>query len=151
MKKILIIATSVFLIVSCNTAQNNQPKSGFVAGEDTKLNIDPNDTTKRTTILWIDTLLDLGKLPKKGLVDVSFRFKNTGNKPLCINSVSAGCGCTQPEKPATLIEPGKEGIIKAKFNTENQNGQVEKYVTVLSNTNPSDKMLKFRANVIAEK
>ncbi len=151
MKKIVILAASIFFLMSCNNNTKKTSTAPFVEGSDQKLVIDPNDSTKRTTILWIDTLLDLGKLPKKGLVDISFRFKNTGNKPLSINSVTAGCGCTQPEKPSSLIAPGNEGVVKAKFNTENQNGNVEKYITVLSNTNPSDKMLKFKATVLAEK
>jgi hypothetical protein len=145
----LLVVASV-ITISCKnklSSANSGTSTGFLAGNDTTNNIAVEDTMKTTKIQWIDSTKDLGDLVQGGLVDVSFRFKNVGTKPLSINSVSAGCGCTKPEKPDHLIKPGEEGIVKAKFDTKNQNGQVSKQLTVECNTNPQHYTLNFKANV----
>ena len=77
---------------------------------------------------------------------VSFRFKNTGTKNLIIQSVTAQCGCTIPEKPEKPFAPGEEGVIKAKYNGSGH-GETRKEVYVTANTNLPDKhTLTFRAN-----
>ncbi len=143
---ILLIASITIFILSCNskpTANSN----GYVDGKSELNNIPVQDSLKWTEVLWIDTLKDLGNIKKGGLIDISFRFKNIGNKPLSINSVIAGCGCTQPEKPNKLILPGDESLVKAKFNTENQNGKVTKHITVQYNAKNGVKDLEFTAVV----
>ena len=59
------------------------------------------DSANFTTMYWLDsTYQDLGKVEEGQVVDVAFRFKNTGDKPLIIPSVSVSCGCTTiPDKP----------------------------------------------------
>ena len=66
-------------------------------------------------------------------VEVSFRFKNTGDKPLIISDVHSSCGCTIPEKPEQPYQPGDEGTIKAKFTTEGHIGSNQKIVYVTAN------------------
>lgn len=59
-----------------------------------------NDTSNFTSIEWLDPMVqNLGKLVKDQSIEVSFRFKNSGSKILLIESVTAQCGCTIPEKP----------------------------------------------------
>ncbi len=132
-----------------NTLKNDKVTlpAGYVDGSNSDNIIPPTDTLNLTTIAWIDTLKDLGNLKKGGLVEVVYRFKNTGTKPLSINSVIAGCGCTQPIRPVKQFAPGEAGTISAKFNTENQNGKVEKHITVTTNSNPATKVLDFKAVV----
>lgn len=106
------------------------------------------DTTNATTIEWIDsTTLDLGKLKRDQQVEVTFRFKNSGDKNLVIENVSAGCGCTIPEKPEKPFAPGEEGIIKARFNGSGS-GHISKTVTVVANTKPyRDHVLTFTGDI----
>lgn len=94
------------------------------------------DTANYTSIQWIDSMhLDLGKIPMGQIVEVAWHFKNTGNKPLVIESVRPGCGCTIADKPQEPVAPGKEGVIKAKFNSQGQHvGENQKSVTVSANT-----------------
>jgi hypothetical protein len=94
------------------------------------------DSTRYTTIEWLDPVYkDLGKVPTGQNPEISWRFKNTGNKPLIIAEVRPGCGCTVADKPEAPIAPGKEGVIKATFNTKGQTvGTHDKSVTVLANT-----------------
>jgi hypothetical protein len=57
----------------------------------------------------------LPKIKEGEIVEVTYRFKNTGNMPLVVDNVSASCGCTVPEKPEEPIMPGKRRIDKSKI------------------------------------
>ncbi|RYY81054.1 MAG: DUF1573 domain-containing protein [Chitinophagaceae bacterium] len=70
-------------------------------------------------------------------VDVSWRFRNTGTKPLVIEKAQPGCGCTVAEKPEAPIPPGGEGRIRATFNSEGRVGTQHKNLIVQANTKPS--------------
>jgi hypothetical protein len=92
------------------------------------------DSSKFTTIEWIDSTRDYGKINVGQKLDVSFRFKNTGDKPLIIRSVRPGCGCTAAEPPKEPIAPGAEGIINASFNSEGREGHNSKDIFIEANT-----------------
>jgi hypothetical protein len=92
------------------------------------------DSAKFTTIEWIDSTRDYGKINEGQKLDVSFRFKNTGDKPLIIRSVRPGCGCTAAEPPKEPIAPGAEGIINASFNSEGREGHNSKDIFIEANT-----------------
>lgn len=109
-----------------------------------------NDTASYTTIQWLDsTFTNLGKVKEGKQVDVAFRFKNTGSKPLIIISAAAGCGCTTPEKPEQPVPPGEEGVIKARFDSKGRKGDNRKYITIDANTRPSGSH-KLEFEVIVE-
>jgi hypothetical protein len=102
-----------------------------------------------TTIQWIDsTFIDLGQIKADSVLEIPFRFKNTGDKQLVIASVNAGCGCTVAEKPEQPVAPGQEGLIKAKFNSKGQpRGEARKHLTVIANTDPKETTLEFRVAI----
>lgn len=142
MKKSLIILVAAISLAACKTGDK---KAGTGNGNpsDTAAKLTPEqiakasaDSANYTTIEWIDsTVLNLGKLKKNQEVEVSYRFKNSGDKVLVVENVSAGCGCTIPEKPERPIGPGEEGVIKAKFNGSGS-GTISKFITVIANTKP---------------
>ena len=107
------------------------------------------DSSKFTSIQWMDsTSLNLGQVTKGKLVEVSYRFKNSGSNQLIIQNVTAGCGCTVPEVPQKPYSPGEEGVIKAMFDSKNQHaGPHSKYVTVVANTNPTTHSLTFNVEI----
>ena len=108
------------------------------------------DSTSYTSIQWVDsTFKDLGKVAMGQSVEVSWKFKNTGNKPLVIADVKAGCGCTVADRPNAPIAPDEEGVIKATFNSKGQSpGEHHKNVTVQANTKDNTQhFLTFRAEV----
>lgn len=108
----------------------------------------PVDTANLTTIQWLDGAdRDFGKMKEGENLDVSFRFKNTGKKPLIISNVSASCGCTVPETPKKPYAPGETGVIKASFNSTGKPGTQSKQVSVIANTNPQMSTLVFRVDV----
>jgi hypothetical protein len=105
------------------------------------------DTSNFTAIQWIDKInQSLPKIKEGEVIEVTYRFKNIGSKPLIVQNVSASCGCTVPEKPEQPILPGMEGLIKAKFDSHGKTGSNTKTLTVLANTN-SDKVLTFSVEV----
>jgi len=131
---ILIFSTSIFACKPADkkTAEVITPKTEQSGGLSKAL----EDSANFTTIQWLDsTYQDLGKVEEGQVVDVAFRFKNTGDKPLIISSVSTSCGCTTiPEKPNEPFAPGQEGVIKAKFDSKNMAGERLREVYVTANT-----------------
>jgi hypothetical protein len=104
-----------------------------------------------TSVLWLDSTQNLGNVMEGTVVNVQFRFKNTGNKMLVITDVAASCGCTVPEKPEKPIAPGAEGVIKATFDSKNRIGTNHKVITVILNTENRTQQLVFDVEVIPSK
>jgi hypothetical protein len=95
----------------------------------------PKDTSLYTTITWLDsTDRNYGNIPEGKKLEVAYRFLNSGNKPLIIARVQPSCGCTVAEQPEEPIQPGKEGVIKASFNSEGRTGINNKTIFVVANT-----------------
>jgi len=169
MKKILfVLAAYITIVSSCNEADktadaNNPTASDSPISKDSldKLNATskaannpsapqetPVDTASLTTVQWLDGQnKDFGKMKEGENLDVSFRFKNTGKRPLIISRVWAQCGCTVPETPKKPYAPGETGVIKASFNSAGKSGPNSKEVYMSANTNPSTSTLVFHVEV----
>ena len=74
MKYFLVLITAA-IFVGCDYADKTPAGAHAVPQE-------ALDSTKFTTIQWIDSTRDYGKIKEGQMLDVSFRFKNTGDK-LC--------------------------------------------------------------------
>lgn len=95
----------------------------------------PKDTSQYTKITWLDsTIRDFGRIAEGQKLEVVYRFLNAGTKPLIIARVQPSCGCTVAEQPDEPIMPGKEGVIKASFNSEGRVGINHKKIYVIANT-----------------
>jgi hypothetical protein len=95
---------------------------------------------------------DFGKVVEDSENKTTFKVKNTGKKPLIIESVSASCGCTTPTKPEKPIAPGKTDIIEVVFHPKvGQLNEQTKTVTVTANTDPSMSVLTISAFVTPKK
>ena len=150
MKRILIPLAVILTVSACKMGT---PKSSdkVAAVELDKSQQALHDSSNFTTIEWLDsTFIDMGKVNKGEKLNVVFRFKNTGSKPLIIANVSAQCGCTIPETPKEPFEPGATGEIKAVFNSGGQTpGPHRKAVYVTANTSPTTyNVLEFNADVV---
>ena len=108
----------------------------------------PADEGNATTIEWVDPVVkDLGNLKANQEVELTWKFRNTGDKPLVIEAVTAQCGCTIPEKPQQPFAPREEGVIKAKFDGKGS-GTVSKQVYVVANTKGGkNHTLTFSGNI----
>jgi len=164
MKKILIVIAAAFTIISCNEADKTaEATAASTATAPTTEAVSPAPTTTAapqqntvdpatlTKVEWLDgTDRDFGKITEGKNLEVSFRFKNVGDKPLVISNVSASCGCTVPETPKEPIAPGKTGVIKASFNSAGKVGSNSKQVNVFANLDPAMTTLNFHVEVKAK-
>lgn len=168
MKKIFLVLAAGITIASCNEANKTSEESNAAStttqaateatttptATSTVAATEPNqpDTANLTTIQWLDGAdKDFGKINEGENLNVSFRFKNTGSKPLVISNVTASCGCTVPETPKKPYAPGETGVIKASFNSAGKPNLQSKQVNVFANTNPSMTTLVFRVDVKPKK
>lgn len=149
MKYLFLFLVAAF-IISCTST--DKPSTKEEAARDSLNQVAMTDSTSYTTIEWLDsTNQDLGKIKEGSVVEISWKFKNTGDKPLIIAAVNAGCGCTIADKPKEPVSPGQEGVIKARFNSQGQGGMAHKSVTVQANTRgQSTHALNFTAQVTKE-
>lgn len=146
MKNLVLVVIAVICFAACQNA--DQQSNGKDLSLEQRRNA-LNDSANFTTIEWIDsTFRDEGKVNEGEKVEVSYKFKNTGNHNLILSDVQPSCGCTTPEWPKQPIEPGKEGVIKAIFDSEHRAGENMKQITVLANTKPlNTMMLSFKVTV----
>jgi hypothetical protein len=161
MKKIIVIAgVALLLATACKPTPNVTAADGSVSPLDpvtlplkqAPADTVTYDTTTFTTIEWIDPIeKELGKLVPGKEKEVTWRFRNSGQRPLIIENVGATCGCTIPEKPEQPFAPGQTGTIRATFNGSGS-GFILKQVFVTANTKPSrEHTLVFKAEVTDKK
>lgn len=134
MKNIFFVLLVFAVAVSCNDTDTKV--SDAANATETALPENPmGDSANYTSIQWIDSIQqNLGKINEGQTPEISWRFKNVGDKPLVIMNAQGTCGCTVAEKPEQPVAPGEEGVIKAKFSSEGRTGFQEKQVIVTTNT-----------------
>ena len=84
------------------------------------------------------------------VVEYSFKFKNTGERPLSIKDVKGSCGCTIGSYPFLDIAPKEESTIKARFDSKGKVGPQLTTITVYSNANPKGDVLTLKGFVVVE-
>lgn len=148
MKNTLLVPALLIWLTACQNTEQSQPSTDVEAQKMEALKEAQADTLNLTEVVWLDsTDRALGKLTPNKSIDIVWRFKNVGNKPLVIDNASASCGCTVPEKPEKPIAPGEEGIIKATFNGSGT-GTILKQVHVYGNLKPNrEKTLSFSGEI----
>jgi hypothetical protein len=140
-----ISLTSLFfalLFFSCDIRQTEIEKTQSATQK--------KQPTYTTSAQIIDTTYHFGKVKEGDVVEFSYRFKNTGTKPLVIEQAAASCGCTVPEKPEHPIAPGEMGYIKVKFNSQGRPGEAQKTISVTSNARPDFPILYLKGTVIGK-
>lgn len=98
-------------------------------------------------IQFEDTEHDFGTIKEGDQVEYTFKFKNTGEAPLIIQSAQPSCGCTVPSYTKEPIKPGESGIVHAKFDSNGKPNIQNKTITVTANTWPKQSVLRFKAMV----
>lgn len=121
-------------------------------GKPAKLDAVMKDSSQYTTIEWLDSSIDFGTAKMGEMVNIVFRCRNTGNKPLYLYEVRPGCGCTLADYTKTPIAPGKEGEITARFDTKKSHpGVVNKTVYFsANNSNEVSSYLKFSGTILPD-
>ena len=72
---------------------------------------------------------DFGKIKHNVPVTTFFTITNTSDKPIVIESATAGCGCTTPEYSKEPIPAGGSTKLKVGYNAASM-GRFDKAVTV---------------------
>jgi hypothetical protein len=96
MKKILLLAATAFAFNLAVKAQNA---------------VKPEDLAKVN-----QETHDFGNVKQGTPVAYEFEIKNISDKALVVESATASCGCTVPQKPEAPIEPGKTGKLRVQYN-----------------------------------
>jgi hypothetical protein len=145
MRPLYLFLFSGILFVAC---QSPQRKTLLGASDP----VSKNDSSRFTTIAWLDSVRAFGKIAEGQKLEVSFRFKNTGDHPLVIQRVQPSCGCTIAEQPTAPVLPGEEGVIKATFDSEQRKGINQKTLYVYANTKYTQTHeLHFSVEVVSKK
>lgn len=145
MKHSIIIALSVLLLFSACKGKSGEGNLS------TDLVTNPKSATntsqKQPVITFDKTEHDFGTLLQGEVVTYSFHFTNTGNAPLLISNVNTSCGCTVADFSHEPINPGKDGHIKATYDSKGHHGFQTRTLTVVSNTNPNQTILRMKGTV----
>lgn len=117
--------------------------------EEVKVVVDKVTKMATTSIKFFETEHHFGNVfyPSENMY--TFKFENTGSEPLMIESATASCGCTIPNKPEEPVLPGEIGELDVIFKPkQGQVGSpVTKKITVIANTSPKETYLNIKADV----
>jgi len=144
MKKI-ILAISVFALVSCNNQQKDGIETDSISNTESANGKTDADLPE---IKFEEEVFDFGPITQGEKVSHAFTFKNAGNKNLIISGASGSCGCTVPEWPKEPIKPGQSGKIDVVFNSEGKSGLMEKTVTIITNCEPATRVIRIKTEVV---
>lgn len=104
-----------------------------------------------TNLKFDKEVIDFGKIKEGGgPVSGTFKFKNTGTKPIVIYNITSSCGCTTPEWRKEPILPGKEGTIKVTYLNDQGPYPFDKKLTVYSSATKKPTILRITGIVMAK-
>ena len=94
-----------------------------------------NNDNNQAEITFENTTYNFGTFSENSpKVTCTFKFKNTGDKPLVIHQAVASCGCTVPQYPKEPIQPGETGQIIVTYNGAGKfPGHFKKSITIRTN------------------
>jgi hypothetical protein len=120
----------------------------FANAQALEMEAEPKAENGVPVLAFTESQYDFGDISQGDKVTHVFKFKNEGSSPLLISRVQTTCGCTVPEWPRTPIAPGKEGEIKATFNSAGKMGRQNKVITIHSNASEPVTRVTLKSNVL---
>jgi hypothetical protein len=99
------------------------------------------------TMIFGDTNHDFGSINQGEKVSYTFKFKNTGKADLVISSAVGSCGCTVPHYPKGTIHAGDTSTVDVTFDSSGKQGKILKTVTLVTNCQPSTKIITITAEI----
>ncbi|WP_300597235.1 DUF1573 domain-containing protein [Niabella sp.] len=90
----------------------------------------------------------LGKLKFKEGTTFFMEFTNISKKPVIVENVVVGCGCTVAEKPSAPIMPGKVGKIKVGYDATAAAGSSFKKDVTIKIKGAQPKTVYFTGEII---
>lgn len=119
--------------------------NGLTQSSSTK-NAHKKSTEGVAIIKWEKTTHNLKTVEHLKPVKAVFEFKNAGDAPLTIISVTPQCGCTATDFPKEPILPGEKSTITLTYNAANK-GFFNKSATVKANSKKSNYVLTITGEV----
>ena len=146
----LVIATLLIVTAACNhRAKEDETKiSTDVINVPATASGIPVKSGSAPVMTFNEEKHDFGKITQGEKVSHSFIFKNTGGSDIVISSAQGSCGCTVPTYPKEPIKVGQESKIDVVFDSDGKSGLVEKTITLVTNCNPSTKILTINSTII---
>lgn len=144
MKRFILSIIAILVLFSCET-KDSKINTSLVNNPVSADGI--NKGVNTPSIKFEKTEHDFGKILQGEQVSYTFKFKNVGNAPLIITSIEKTCGCTSPEYSSQPIKPGEDGKITITYDSKGHKGFQNKRLIVKANTNPSETILRIKAQV----
>lgn len=145
MKTIYILAAVILFFSSSCKEQSTEVSTNDVMNSKSA---EGTSNSSLPDIKFEEETHDFGRITQGEKVTTAFKFKNTGGSNLIISSATGSCGCTIPDYPKKPILPGEEATVNVVFASEGKSGVVEKSVTLVTNCEPSTKIIYIKANII---
>lgn len=136
MKRVVLTMISVFFMFFMVNAQTTTTTPSDQSG------------TNGAVITFDNIVHDYGTVQKGADGNCEFIFKNSGNEPLVLSSVTTSCGCTVAAWPKEPILPGSTGTIKVSYNKMGNPGTINKNITVQSNATNGTIVLNIKGTVV---
>lgn len=146
-KEMEVMKSQIRILLNNLPKPGRNPNSGGARPQGNWNNPSNAVAADATTIEFEKTIHDFGTLKSGESVSYTFKFTNTGQKPLLISNAKGSCGCTVPKYPRTPIPPGEKGEIQVTFNSKGKKGKQHKSVTLTANTSPESTRLYIKAMV----
>lgn len=141
----LYLVLAFGLLTAC---ENGTSADGQLSGDLVTISKSASESSEKQAVITFDkTEHDFGTLLQGEVVTYSFHFTNTGNVPLLVSDVKTSCGCTIADFPRDPIAPGKEGFIKATYDSKGHHDFQSRSITVSSNTMPAKTVLRMKGIV----
>ena len=95
-------------------------------------------------VMFQNTTHNFGKLPVNSILEHTFKFTNTGERPLYITDVYSDCDCLSVQYSFDPIGSGENGEIKILFNTSDLKGLQFHGIVVSTNAKTPEHKLFIR-------
>lgn len=145
MKKIILSLIVLLFLASCESGSDNKISTNLINNPMTADGIKKG--ASEPIIQFEKVEHDFGKILQGEQVSYTFKFKNVGNAPLIITGVEKTCGCTSPSFSKDPIKPGDSGKVTITYDSKGHKGFQNKRLVVKANTNPSETILRIKAQV----
>jgi len=108
-----------------------------------------NDQRVTSSIEWIKTEHNFGRIKQNIPVTAAFEFKNPSMAPLVIISVEPQCGCTVADYPKEPVTYRKKGVVSISFDARNS-GYFQKSIIVNTNSEQGSTTLVIKGEVVIQ-
>ena len=144
------LPVTVIFLLGFYACSNEKKETTEISTQDVRISVTGNGSAKGDLpeMKFEEEIHDFGRIIQGEKVSYSFKFTNTGNSNLIIASAAGSCGCTVPEYSKEPVLPGKSSKIDVVFSSEGKSGLQEKTITVVTNCEPSTRIIKIKTNII---